>query len=111
MFYSRAPGRQINQATVYMRFRGYLADSRHSTSPTGDAPAHSLGLRVRGRQPTALGRGRRGLAVVLPYLACYMGHADRGWYYPQGLTADAYRGDDLGPGRFGYVIPETRDEP
>ena len=27
VFYSRAAGRPINQATIYMRFRGYLADA------------------------------------------------------------------------------------
>ncbi|MGH3971475.1 MAG: tyrosine-type recombinase/integrase, partial [Mycobacterium sp.] len=27
VFYSRAPGRPINQSTVYLRFRGYLADA------------------------------------------------------------------------------------
>ncbi|MCA1680374.1 MAG: tyrosine-type recombinase/integrase [Actinobacteria bacterium] len=47
------------------------------------------------------------LAVMLPYLACYMGHADlRGTQYYLRLTADAYP-DVIAKAqlRFGYVIP------
>ena len=41
MFYSRAPGRQINQATIYLRFRGYLADAGIPHFTGGPHP-HSL---------------------------------------------------------------------
>ncbi len=44
---------------------------------------------------------------MLPYLACYMGHADlRGTQYYLRLTADAYP-DVIAKAqiRFGYVIP------
>jgi integrase/recombinase XerD len=44
---------------------------------------------------------------MMPYLACYMGHADlRGTQYYLRLTADAYP-EVMGKAqiRFGYVIP------
>ena len=41
VFYSRGPDRQINQATVYMRFRGYLADAGIPHFTGGPHP-HSL---------------------------------------------------------------------
>ena len=106
VFYSRAAGRPINQATVYMRFRGYLADAGIPHFAGGPHP-HSL------RHGFAVANLRRwaadgsDLAVVLPYLACYMGHADlRGTQYYLRLTADAYP-DVIAKAqlRFGYVIP------
>jgi integrase len=54
------------------------------------------------------------LAAMLPYLACYMGHADlRGTQYYLRLTADAYP-EVMARAqiRFGYVIPAPPgDEP
>jgi len=106
VFYSRAAGRPINQATVYMRFRGYLADAGIPHFAGGPHP-HSL------RHGFAVANLRRwaadgsDLAVMLPYLACYMGHADlRGTQYYLRLTADAYP-DVIATAqlRFGYVIP------
>jgi integrase/recombinase XerD len=106
VFYSRAAGRPINQATVYMRFRGYLADAGIPHFAGGPHP-HSL------RHGFAVANLRRwaadgsDLAVMLPYLACYMGHADlRGTQYYLRLTADAYP-DVIAKAqlRFGYVIP------
>ena len=106
VFYSRAAGRPINQATVYTRFRGYLADAGIPHFAGGPHP-HSL------RHGFAVANLRRwaadgsDLAVVLPYLACYMGHADlRGTQYYLRLTADAYP-DVIAKAqlRFGYVIP------
>jgi hypothetical protein len=50
---------------------------------------------------------------MLPYLACYMGHADlRGTQYYLRLTADAYpEVMTKAQIRFGYVIPApTQDE-
>ncbi len=113
VFYSRTADRPINQATVYMRFRGYLADAGIPHFIGGPHP-HSL------RHGFAVTNLRRwatqgaDLAVVLPYLACYMGHADlRGTQYYLRLTADAYP-DVIAKAqiRFGYTIPTTTtDEP
>lgn len=106
VFYGRAAGRPVNQATAYMRFRGYLADAGIPHFTGGPHP-HSL------RHGFAVANLRRwaadgaDLAVMLPYLACYMGHADlRGTQYYLRLTADAYP-DVIAKAqvRFGYVIP------
>ena len=106
VFYSRAAGRPINQATVYTRFRGYLADAGIPHFTGGPHP-HSLrhGFAVANLRRSAAGGAD--LAVMLPYLACYMGHADlRGTQYYLRLTADAYP-DVMAKAqfRFGYVIP------
>ena len=106
VFYSVAPGRPIDQSTVYLRFRGYLADAGIPHFTGGPHP-HSL------RHGFAVANLRRwaaegtDLAVVLPYLACYMGHADlRGTQYYLRLTADAYpEVMARAQVRFGYVIP------
>ena len=106
VFYSAAPGRPINQSTVYLRFRGYLADAGIPHFTGGPHP-HSL------RHGFAVANLRRwaaegaDLAVVLPYLACYMGHADlRGTQYYLRLTADAFpEVMARAQVRFGYVIP------
>jgi hypothetical protein len=47
------------------------------------------------------------LAVMLPYLSAYMGHADlRGTQYYLQLTADAYpQLAAIAQASFGYVIP------
>ena len=106
VFYARAAGRPINQATVYMRFRGYLADAGIPHFSGGPHP-HSLrhGFAVANlRRWAAAGAD---LAAMLPYLACYMGHADlRGTQYYLRLTADAHP-DVVAAAqiRFGYVIP------
>ncbi len=106
VFYSRAPGRPINQSTIYLRFRGYLTDAGIPHFVGGPHP-HSL------RHGFAVANLRRwandgaDLSVMLPYLACYMGHADlRGTQYYLRLTADAYP-EVLAKAeiRFGYVIP------
>ncbi|MBX7435458.1 tyrosine-type recombinase/integrase [Mycobacterium sp. Y57] len=106
VFYSRAPGRPINQSTVYLRFRGYLADAGIPHFVGGPHP-HSLrhGFAVTNLRRWA--KDGADLAVMLPYLACYMGHADlRGTQYYLRLTADAYP-DVMAKAqlRFGYVIP------
>jgi integrase/recombinase XerD len=106
VFYSRAPGRPINQSTIYLRFRGYLADAGIPHFVGGPHP-HSL------RHGFAVANLRRwaadgaDLTVMLPYLACYMGHADlRGTQYYLRLTADAYpEVMARAQVRFGYVIP------
>jgi integrase/recombinase XerD len=106
VFYSRAAGRPINQATLYTRFRGYLADAGIPHFTGGPHP-HSLrhGFAVANLRRWAAGGAD--LAAMLPYLACYMGHADlRGTQYYLRLTADAYP-DVMAKAqvRFGYVIP------
>lgn len=106
VFYARAAGRPINQATVYMRFRGYLADAGIPHFTGGPHP-HSLrhGFAVVNLRRWAAGGAD--LGVMLPYLACYMGHADlRGTQYYLRLTADAYP-EVMAKAqvRFGYVIP------
>jgi len=106
VFYSRAAGRPVSQATVYTRFRGYLADAGIPHFTGGPHP-HSLrhGFAVANLRRWA-GQGAD-LAVTLPYLACYMGHADlRGTQYYLRLTADAYP-EVMARAqlRFGYVIP------
>jgi integrase len=106
VFYSVAAGRPISQSTVYLRFRGYLADAGIPHFTGGPHP-HSL------RHGFAVANLRRwaadgaDLAVMLPYLACYMGHADlRGTQYYLRLTADAYpEVMARAQVRFGYVIP------
>ena len=111
VFYARGPDRSINQATVYVRFRGYLADAGIPHFTGGPHP-HSL------RHGFAVANLRRwattgqDLAVMLPYLACYMGHADlRGTQYYLRLTADAYPDViEKAQIRFGYVIPGPRED-
>lgn len=106
VFYSIAVGRPISQSTVYTRFRGYLADAGIPHFEGGPHP-HSL------RHGFAVANLRRwaehgaDLAVMLPYLACYMGHADlRGTQYYLRLTADAHP-EVIAKAqiRFGYTIP------
>jgi integrase/recombinase XerD len=106
VFYSVAAGRPISQPTIYLRFRGYLADAGIPHFTGGPHP-HSLrhGFAVANLRRWA-GQGAD-LAVTLPYLACYMGHADlRGTQYYLRLTADAYP-EVMARAqlRFGYVIP------
>lgn len=109
--YSRAAGRPINQATIYVRFRGFLADAGIAHFTGGPHP-HSLrhGFAVTNLRRWAAGGAD--LNVMLPYLACYMGHADlRGTQYYLRLTADAYP-DVMAKAqlRFGYVIPAPPEE-
>ena len=107
VFYSRAGGRPIDQSTVYLRFRGYLADADIPHFTGGPHP-HSLrhGFAVANLRRWAADNAD--LAVMLPYLACYMGHTDlRGTQYYLRLTADACP-EVMAKAqvRFGYVIPE-----
>ena len=111
VFYARAAGTPINQATVYTRFRGYLADAGIPHFAGGPHP-HSLrhGFAVANLRRWAAGGAD--LATMLPYLACYMGHADlRGTQYYLRLTADAYP-DVMAKAqiRFGYVIPAPPED-
>jgi len=111
VFYSRGVGRPINQSTVYTRFRGYLADAGIPHFSGGPHP-HSLrhGFAVANLRRWAA--GGEDLAVMLPYLACYMGHADlRGTQYYLRLTADAYpEVMTKAQIRFGHVIPAPQQD-
>ncbi|HTY34466.1 tyrosine-type recombinase/integrase [Mycobacterium sp.] len=111
VFYSRAPRSPINQASVYVRFRSYLADAGIPHFTGGPHP-HSL------RHGFAVANLRRwaeagtDVAVMLPYLACYLGHADlRGTQYYLRLTADAYP-EVIAQAQiqFGYVIPAPPED-
>lgn len=106
LFYTRGPNRPINQASIYVRFRGYLADAGIPHFTGGPHP-HSLrhGFAVANLRRWAT--GGKDLAVMLPYLSCYMGHTDlRGTQYYLRLTADAYpEVAAKAQLRFGYVIP------
>lgn len=111
VFYTRAAGRPINQATVYTRFRAYLADAGIPHFAGGPHP-HSLrhGFAVANLRRFAAGGAD--LAAMLPYLACYMGHTDlRGTQYYLRLTADAYP-EVIAKAqvRFGYVIPAPQED-
>jgi integrase len=111
VFYSRAAGRPINQSTVYTRFRGYLTDAGIPHFTGGPHP-HSLrhGFAVANLRRWAADNAD--LAVMLPYLACYMGHADlRGTQYYLRLTADAYP-EVMAKAqiRFGYIIPAPPED-
>jgi integrase len=111
LFYARATEHPINQSTVYLRFRGYLADAGIPHFTGGPHP-HSLrhGFAVTNLRRWAANGDD--LAVMLPYLAAYMGHTDlRGTQYYLRLTADAYPDLlDRIQVRFGYLIPTPPQE-
>ncbi|HEX2822987.1 MAG TPA: tyrosine-type recombinase/integrase [Streptosporangiaceae bacterium] len=106
LFHTGDPSRPPDKSTAYNRFRRYLADADIPHFP-GGPHIHSL------RHGFAVANLRRwasagaDLAVMLPYLSAYMGHADlRGTQYYLRLTADAYpEVAAMAAARFGYVIP------
>ena len=113
LFYSRSPGRPISQACIYVRFRGYLADASIPHFAGGPHP-HSLRHGFAAANLRRWAAAGADLAVMMPYLACYMGHADlRGTQYYLRLTADAYpEVIARAQVRFGYVIPApAKDQP
>jgi integrase len=106
LFHTTDPAKPINKSTVYNRLRGYLADA--------DIPHFRGGPHVHTfRHGFAVQNLRRwaaegvDLAVMLPYLAAFMGHSDlRGTQYYLRLTADAYPDViALAQARFGHLIP------
>ena len=111
LFHTGDPSTPADKSTIYNRFRRYLADADIPHFP-GGPHIHSL------RHGFAVANLRRwaadgaDLAVMLPYLSAYMGHADlRGTQYYLQLTADAYpQVAAMVQARFGYVIP-TPDAP
>jgi integrase len=111
LFYSRDIRKQMDTTVVYVRFRGYLSDA--------DIPHYIGGPCVHSfRHGLAVGCLRRwafdggDLTVRLPYLSAYMGHGDlRATQYYLRLTADLYpEVIERVQLRFGYVIPEVRDD-
>jgi integrase/recombinase XerD len=107
LFHTGDPARPADKSTIYNRFRRYLADADIPHFAPGGPHIHSL------RHGFAVANLRRwaaegsDLAVMLPYLSAYMGHADlRGTQYYLRLTADAYpQVAAIVTAAFGYVIP------
>jgi integrase/recombinase XerD len=109
LFHTGDTSRPADTSTIYNRFRRYLADADSPHFAPGGPHIHSLrhGFAVQNlRRWAADGTD---LAVMLPYLSAYMGHADlRGTQYYLRLTADAYPEIvALAQAAFGYVIPDT----
>ena len=108
LFHTGDPSKPADKSTIYNRFRRYLADADIPHFAPGGPHIHSL------RHGFAVANLRRwaadgsDLAVMLPYLSAYMGHADlRGTQYYLQLTADAYpQVAAIAQARFGYVIPD-----
>jgi integrase/recombinase XerD len=108
LFHTGDPSTPADKSTIYNRFRRYLADADIPHFAPGGPHIHSLrhGFAVQNlRRWAADGTD---LAVMLPYLSAYMGHADlRGTQYYLRLTADAYpEVAAMAQARFGYVIPD-----
>lgn len=107
LFRTGDPSRPAGKSTVYNRFRRYLADADIPHFP-GGPHIHSLrhGFAVQNLRRWAAGGAD--LAVMLPYLSAYMGHADlRGTQYYLQLTADAHpEVAAMATARFGHVIPD-----
>ena len=108
LFHTGDPSKPADKSTIYNRFRRYLADADIPHFAPGGPHIHSL------RHGFAVANLRRwaadgsDLAVMLPYLSAYMGHADlRGTQYYLQLTADAYpQVAAMAQATFGYVIPD-----
>ena len=106
LFHTGDPATPADTSTIYNRLRRYLADADIPHFP-GGRHIHSLrhGFAVQNLRRWAVDGSD--LAVMLPYLSAYMGHADlRGTQYYLRLTADAYPDvAEMVQARFGYVIP------
>jgi integrase/recombinase XerD len=107
LFHTGDPAKPADKSTIYNRFRRYLANADIPHFP-GGPHIHSLrhGFAVQNLRRWATGGAD--LAVMLPYLSAYMGHADlRGTQYYLQLTADAHpEVAAMTQARFGYVIPD-----
>ena len=107
LFHTSEPSKSVDKSTVYNRFRRYLSDA-DIPHFRGGPHIHSL------RHGFAVANLRRwasdgsDLAVMLPYLSAYMGHADlRGTQHYLQLTADAHpEVAAMAQARFGHVIPD-----
>ena len=107
LFHTGDPATPADKSTIYNRLRRYLADADIPHFAPGGPHIHSLrhGFAVQNLRRWAADGSD--LAVMLPYLSAYMGHADlRGTQYYLQLTADAYpEVAAMAQARFGYVIP------
>jgi integrase/recombinase XerD len=107
LFHTGDPNKPADKSTVYNRLRRYLADADIPHFP-GGPHIHSLrhGFAVQNLRRWAANGAD--LAVMLPYLSAYMGHADlRGTQYYLQLTADAHpEVAAMTQARFGYLIPD-----
>ena len=107
LFHTGDPSTPADKSTIYNRFRRYLADADIPHFAPGGPHIHSLrhGFAVQNLRRWAADGSD--LAVMLPYLSAYMGHADlRGTQYYLRLTADAYPDVvAIAQAAFGYVIP------
>ncbi len=107
LFHTGDPARPADKSTIYNRFRRYLADADIPHFAPGGPHIHSLrhGFAVQNLRRWAAGGAD--LAVMLPYLSAYLGHADlRGTQYYLRLTADAYpQVAAIAQAGFGYLIP------
>jgi len=107
LFHTGDPCTPADKSTIYNRFRRYLADADIPHFAPGGPHIHSLrhGFAVTNLRRWA--SSGADLAVMLPYLSAYMGHADlRGTQYYLQLTADAHpEVAAMTTARFGYIIP------
>jgi len=107
LFHTGDPSKPADKSTIYNRFRRYLADADIAHFP-GGPHIHSLRHGFATRNLRRWAADGADLAVMLPYLSAYMGHADlRGTQYYLQLTADAHpEVAAIAQARFGYVIPD-----
>jgi len=104
-------GREMDQSTVYRRFRQYLLKAKipHTKSgPRVHDLRHNYAVKCLKKRVLA---GEE-LTNILPYLAAYMGHSDfRGSQYYLRLTADLYPHIiSCSEAGFGYLIPDGGDD-
>ena len=99
VFYSVAAGRPINQSTVYLRFRGYLADAGIPHFTGGPHP-HSLrhGFAVANLRRWAAARRGPGRDAALPGVLHGPRRPSRHPVLPEADRGRLPRGDGQGPG-------------
>lgn len=107
LFHTSDPSKSADKSTIYNRFRRYLADADIAHFP-GGPHIHSLRHGFATQNLRRWAADGADLAVMLPYLSAYMGHADlRGTQYYLQLTADAHpEVAAMAQTSFGYVIPD-----
>jgi site-specific recombinase XerD len=98
VFYSRARGKPINQATVYTRFRGYLADAGIAHFVGGPHP-HSLrhGFAVANLRRWARGGADLAVMLALPGLLYGPRGSSRHPVLPEADRGRLPRGDGQSP--------------
>ncbi len=107
LFHTGDPSAPADKSTIYNRLRRYLADADIPHFP-GGPHIHSLRHGFAVANLCRWAADGSDLAVMLPYLSAYMGHADlRGTQYYLQLTADTYQEvAAIAQARFGHVIPD-----